>query len=90
MGFLCRSFKVCLGKAACKNVIVIVIVIDGSVIVIVIVILKFQSNSNSNRNRSPVIDPIPDSKCPVKGPPSYWGCPGRLTVRSFTGTQPRA
>ena len=34
----CQSFKVCLDKAACKNVIVIVIVIDGSVIVIVIVI----------------------------------------------------
>ena len=30
----CQSFKVCLDKAACKNV--IVIVIDGSVIVIVI------------------------------------------------------
>ena len=38
VGFLCQSFKVCLDKAACKNVIVIVIVIDGSVIVIVIVI----------------------------------------------------
>ena len=36
VGFLCQSFKVCLDKAACKNVIVIVIVIAGSVIVIVI------------------------------------------------------
>ena len=40
VSFLCQSSKVCLDKAACKNVIVIVIVIDDSVIVL---------NSNCNR-----------------------------------------